>query len=887
MALFNRRPTKVEPTRPLTAAGARLDLTSPAATMVRRREWQESAWGYRDTVPELRFACGFVANALGRLRIFAAENQPRGEDPIPLSRDGSTTSGISERTQQAAIDAVERLDLDSRGSSMLARLGENLEVAAEAYLLGEPDPNSPTGETWSVRSVTEIRVDASGKVTLVEPGSSNRGVAPRELRPDECELLRIWRPHPQYYEWPDSELSALLDTAEELRLYDRLLRGAARSRISSGQLLFIPEELSLTRAGQAPVASDVAGTDEDDDPFMAELVAGMLEPISAEDAPEAVVPMLLRGPAMTGDRPTMELMGTVNIGREDPAEILAKRDAAALKLGRGINLPPEVLSGLGDSNHWSAWSIDANTCKNHVEPRAEIMCDALTAAYLRPMLLEMGCPPDEVRRVVLWFDPAELVQNPNRGQDARDGHASMVLSDDALARTLGFADADRPTVQERVFRAIEQRRLDPGQIPVMLMAAGVAANDPLMVAAQAAAAAAARQQQTAQGGPQVIDQAPDDGPTQSAPAPVRPIPSAPPAISASARPPRYRVQTDLCRELAQLDALLTTSLLAHADATVGRAVERTANRIRARAVKDRELAAAFKGRPAAMVVAELGSRALDYQDAKDLDDAADSFESVWLASVNAAAAQVSALSGEMLGVPSDRRLTEQLTAQSRTAWQWLKQQIQRIVQRTLYGGPLDTVPGEQPSGPVPASVIRGALAIAGGLPADSPGVSDDGSVRSTDRPLQGLATGHTATSWREDRGAVELGYEWQYYGLQRHSFPPHRALSGRRFADWQDAVLETRAGDEWIGSHYHPGDHNGCLCGFLPIMATPMDPHEGRALADTSQIMESKGQREARILLAEADDAAGRTNTVAQQQRDARAELIRLRRIHIDERDTP
>jgi hypothetical protein len=40
-------------------------------------------------------------------------------------------------------------------------------------------------------------------------------------------------------------------------------------------------------------------------------------------------------------------------------------------------------------------------------------------------------------------------------------------------------------------------------------------------------------------------------------------------------------------------------------------------------------------------------------------------------------------------------------------------------------------------------------------------------------------------------------------------------------------------------------------------------------------------------LLAEADDAAGRTNTVAQQQRDARAELMRLRRTHIEERETP
>jgi hypothetical protein len=188
---------------------------------------------------------------------------------------------------------------------------------------------------------------------------------------------------------------------------------------------------------------------------------------------------------------------------------------------------------------------------------------------------------------------------------------------------------------------------------------------------------------------------------------------------------------------------------------------------------------------------------------------------------------------------------------------------------------------------VPASVIRGALAIAGGLPPASPGVADDGTIRGETGPIRGLATGDTASSWREERGAVDLGYEWQYYGLERNPFPGHRALSGRRFTSWTDEALEVRAGDQWIGTHYHPGDHHGCLCGFFPILATPMDPQEGRALADAAQLTESKGQREARILLAEADDAAGRTNTVAQQQRDARAELMRLRRTHIEERETP
>lgn len=885
MGLLERRPRKPEPTRPLTGAGQRVDLNSPKPLAARRLKWQEDAWGYRDSVPELKFACRFITNSLGRLRIYAAQNQPRGEEPIPLSRDGGE-SGISPATLAAAIEAVERLDLDNRGTNIFSRLGENMEVAAEAYLLGEADPDSPTGESWSVRAVTELRVDGSGRISLVEPGIGH-GTAPKVLDPASCELLRIWNPHPQYYDWPDSDLVALLDTCEELRLYDRALRASARSRIGSNSFLFIPDELSLTRAGDAPASAEAPGTPEDADPFFEEIVHAMISPISEEDSPQAVVPMVLRGPAMMHDRPTMELMGSVPIGRAEVEDILGRRAAAASKFGRGINLPPEVVSGLGDVNHWSAWSIDANTCKNHVEPRAEVLCDSLTVAYLWPELLARGCPPAEVRKVCLWYSVDELVQNPNRGQDARDGHAAGVLSDDALVRDLGFSEDDRPGLTERVFRAIEQRALSDQQVPVLLALGGMGPDDPIMQAAVAAAKASvaikAPQTNGQVGGRPVIDQpARPDAPT-----PRRAIPRAPAVVSSGA-PGRWRVREQMCHELAQIDATLTTQLLAHADATVGAAVEKAGNRIRARAVKNPELAAQFKGRPAALVVAELGRQALDYQDAKDLDEGIDAFEAIWLRTVEDAAHRVAGLNADMLGVAPDPGLVDTLMVGARSAWGWLAKQLRRVIQAVLYGRALPELPGEKTGGPVPASVVRGALALAGGLSPDSPGITDEGTLAAgAAGPLTGLATGNAASSWLTERGAVDLGYEWQYFGLARDSFPAHRALSGRRFTSWTDDVLSVRAGDEWLGiSHYHPGDHTGCLCGAFPVLAVPMDPNEGRALADAAQIMESEGQRQSRILLAEADDAAGRTGTVAQQQRDARQELIELRRKHVSERES-
>ncbi|MEV1294445.1 hypothetical protein [Pseudonocardia sp. NPDC049635] len=886
--------------RPLTAAGRRVDLSNPSPTLLRRKDWQAAAWGYRDTVPELRFVTGFIAYALGRLRVFPAVNQREGREPIPLQEGG--TDGVSAATAAAARAAIARINLDVRGSSLLARLGENLEVAAEGYLLGEPDPDSPTGESWSVRSVTEISVTNDGRIRLIEPGArSTTGGGGRELDPDQVELLRVWRPHPQYYDWPDSELASALDTAEELRLIDRLMRASTRSRISSGQILYVPDEFSLSRPGGAPVQASVPGAAEDDDPFMDELVNSMIEPIQNEDAPEAVVPLLMRGPGLIQDKAAKDLLGAVPIPREDPAELNDRRDRKVAVLARALNIPPEVMTGLSVGNHWSSWLISADTVRNHIEPRAEVLCDSLTSAYLRPMLREMGCPPDEVERVVLWFDPAELVQNPNRGQDARDAHAAGTLSDEALVRHLGFADDERPKLNERLFRALESRAISDQQVPLMLALAGMEEDHPIMRAAVAAAKAG-----RAQRAPQIVNGAPTvdggGGDPPSGEPPAEPGPPPAPAPINAAGPPRrrntYRVVERACADLGRIDAQLITELLAHADATVGRAVERAANRARARAQRDPEMVAAFRDRPAVEVCAELGDRLGPYSEETDLTGSTDQLRELWLGAIQAAAEAIAEVVAAMLGVGArDEQLVSRLEAEARAAWPQLDQELRTLIRDVLAGRVAPRLDrGEAPAGPVPARMLRTALARAGGMPPESAGVAARGQrhLSGAGNALRGLATGEVVAEVVRSNGGAELGYEWQYYGIHRVPFLPHRELSGKRFASWTDDVLATEPQDRgWIGSHYSPGDHDGCLCGFFPIWAVPMDPDEPRAQADASALTERDSQVESRILMAEIDDLYpgrgtlpdGRTH--AQAQRDLHEELVELRERHINARETP
>ena len=61
-----------------------------------------------------------------------------------------------------------------------------------------------------------------------------------------------------------------------------------------------------------------------------------------------------------------------------------------------MDLPREQIMGMssnsgtggGNSNgvsHWGAWQIEESTIKFHIEPMLELICNALTIGYLRPL----------------------------------------------------------------------------------------------------------------------------------------------------------------------------------------------------------------------------------------------------------------------------------------------------------------------------------------------------------------------------------------------------------------------------------------------------------------------------------------------------------------------
>lgn len=552
------------PLRVLRADGQRIDLTnrdSGLMLVATRQAWASQAWAYRDLIGELRYAIRLLSRSVARVRFYPAEARAWPDDPAPL--DGKE-HGLDKQLAADAVHNFARLPIDANPDGFTARLVENLSVAGEAWVHLDVD------ERFWVRSTSEITATSDGTVMLSTlPTTINAGR--RQIDPSTEDLLRCWVPHPEWGQLADSPMRCLLDVAEDVVLAGREQRAAARSRVAANGILLMPDSLSLVRSR--------AEDDEDDDSvtsdtFMGDFTAAMLASIRDDGDAQAVVPIVIRG-----DSEDLDKVRHLTLQRADSEHLIARQTAAILRLLKGLDVQPEQVEGVSGLNHWSGWLVEAQSVKHQVQPMAETVAACLSQAFLRPALTSLQHDPAEVAKVMIGVDVSELAENPNRGQDARDAHTAMVISDEALRVALGFADDDKPDEGEIARRIAAKQGLPPE------VAAGVLELT--------------RYMHQAQNGRQVIDvlpTKPTELPSRERPAaqpgqtvPDRPTPAEPTAVVASG-----------------VDATLVDRITVAADAAIARVVERAGSRVRSAAQKDRALAASLAGVEPHLIPAKLG-----------------------------------------------------------------------------------------------------------------------------------------------------------------------------------------------------------------------------------------------------------------------------------------
>lgn len=226
------------PLRVLRADGRRIDLASPvtksylAAT---RQSWQQRAFDYRDLIGELRYSIKLLSQAVAQVRFYLAEIRPWPADPVALDSDECTLDAQLIADAQANFSDI---PFDNNPDGFTARLVENLSLPGEAWIHIDPE------RRMAVRSISEVVSGSSGALALTTLPNA-QAAQTRPIDPATEELLRVWRPHPEFGDLADSPMRSLMDVAEDVVLAGREARAAARSRLAANGLLLMSENLSL------------------------------------------------------------------------------------------------------------------------------------------------------------------------------------------------------------------------------------------------------------------------------------------------------------------------------------------------------------------------------------------------------------------------------------------------------------------------------------------------------------------------------------------------------------------------------------------------------------------------------------------------------------------
>jgi hypothetical protein len=849
------RPRHADPLADQSAARPRGALVASAAVVTpeqgkalakrgRNRAWQRASFTYRRELPEVGYVMRFLGNNSTHIRLFVGERRRGGDEVLELDDeygwldpDTPDPDALPWDLVDAARDALAKLTGDSPsggGAAVLSPIVQAFEGPGECWLVGRYDQDADT-ETWGIHSISEVSfhegklvgTDTKGFYRLTT--GEGRDAQKVDLDPATTTCTRLWTADPEWSGEPDSPMRTLRGTCERLLLIDRANDAALRSRASGNGVMLMPEEVSQV---PAPDEHDRPGEDE----LMRDFTTQLVTPLAQDGSAASVVPMILRGPYAYLDR-----IRHLTLDRPLDPKLAELETRLLARLGIGMDVPPEVVTGYADVNHWNVWQVDSDTFKHHQEPITIAGVEALTLGYLRHRMrtaVALGAASwttEQINRLVMWYDPASLVKQPDQRDAANDAFDRNTISAKAHRRLLGLDEGDAPDETQAVAETpVGDTGLLAPQLSTLFDIAGAAIRAgfaPDSVSAQLGLAGfrhtGFRPVTIAEPEVPIIPGGPAQSPQEAAPGtpaleapPPAPEPAAALTAAAGRRLAPTAKQRRLSRRLMEIDRRLRERLTAAADAALARALERAGNRVRSAAERNPEARVAAAGLPGERVPAALGRvmvAALGADEQALLAEAFDKLRGQWTEWTQNAAEEAITTAAQITGLqrgdPTVMRavaaLRDEFAAAADAAWPALHDGLNELAIDLLYNpDPATPDVGELPDGATPPGLVRAALHTAGGVAAD-----DAGTI------LHGLTSGQLLTAFLRDNGSVPVEYEWAY-GISARPFHPHARLDGLIFAGYTDPALSTAgSGAEWVGGSFAPGDHRGCHCDVALIYA--------------------------------------------------------------------
>jgi hypothetical protein len=400
-------------------------LRSDRGSTVPKKQWQDDAWAQYRAQGELWYAVEWLSNAISRVRLKAGRVVDGGDEP-EIVEDGP----VAEIVEALAGGVGGR-------SAMMKSFAVKLMIPGDSYLVGYEDAQGI--QHWGVYSVDVVRKEMSGGFSL-RTDESTWFPLPRESL-----VVRIWNSDEQFPWLAISPTMPALSVLREVDLYNRKIITQLTSRLASNGILMIPDEV------QFPVRDEYSDAA---DPFVSEWIDVASKAIQNPGSAAAALPMPMR---LQADY--IEKIRLMTFADNVVQETLDGRDRALQRLAAMLNVPAEVLTGMGSTNHWSASQIEAQAIKVNIAPVVETICRGLTEGYLLPALADTDLSqfdPEssgeieyEGERYVVWYDASELKEKPDLGERAVQLHDRVVISDEALRRVTGFDEGDAPTDDER------------------------------------------------------------------------------------------------------------------------------------------------------------------------------------------------------------------------------------------------------------------------------------------------------------------------------------------------------------------------------------------------------------------------------------------------------
>lgn len=422
-------------------AAAKIDGTVGSTGL--EAQWQRVAWLFYDTIGEYRYSVTWVGNLMSRAKLELMEGDQVSSNP----------------------DAMELMDGLYGGkdgqADMLRQIGVHFTVAGDCYLIGVNTDGK--NDDWLVGASSNTRRNDEGVWRAAD-----------EDLPGKPLVMRLWRPHPQNRKLADSPTRAVLPILSEIDGLTKRVAAEIDSRLAGAGILLVPNEISFG----APPTTEVDDTTGADNPKPTsqpdELVELLIEVMGTaltnrEDA-SALVPIVLQGP---GD--SLKDIKHITFATPLDAQSIALRSEAIRRLALGMDMPPEVLTGTSDMNHWSSWQVEEAAIKAHTEPLLAVICQTLTEGYLRPML-DVPNPED------FWIraDTTALRLRPNRSKEAQELYQQGLLSEEATVAENGFDPAtEMMTDKERIqwlLRKVASGSTTPNLVNAALQALGVELN---------------------------------------------------------------------------------------------------------------------------------------------------------------------------------------------------------------------------------------------------------------------------------------------------------------------------------------------------------------------------------------------------------------------------